>query len=208
MECSDLTGKRFGRWTVISRAENTPEGKSRWNVKCDCGNERTVTRRSLANGTSKSCGCMAKDLNTKHGMSGTPTYNSWAGFMRRCVWEKNFEGYSDRGIKVCERWQVFTNFLQDMGERPEGKSIDRFPDNDGHYSCGKCDECQREGWKLNARWASATEQMNNTRANRLVTWKGKTQSVAQWERDLGLSRRTLTMRLLRGWTIERAMTTP
>lgn len=204
-----LIGQRFGRWTVKERApDNTPEGKSRWHCRCDCGNEKIVTRATLKSGLSQSCGCYAKAVNTLHGMSDTPTYRSWAGIMRRCVWELDFEGYSARGIKVCDRWQVFAAFLEDMNERPEGKSVDRYPDNNGHYSCGKCEQCQREGWPLNARWATATEQMNNTRVNHLVTWQGKTQSLAQWERELMLSRGIIASRLLRGWTTERAMTTP
>lgn len=203
-----LIGKRFGRWTVEARSTNTPEGKSRWLCRCDCGQERVVPRGTLRNGTSQSCGCLNREINTRHGMSGSPAYNSWAQMMRRCVWELDFEGYSARGIRVCARWQVFENFFADLGERPPDKSIDRFPDNDGHYSCGKCDECRAKGWPLNARWATASEQMNNKRTNKKFTWNERTLSIAQWEKEMGITGRALSGRLLRGWTFERAVTTP
>jgi len=201
----------FGRWTVIRYSHFTLRSDGRrqhfWLCQCKCGTEKAVSCKTLLNGTSQSCGCLNRERITLHGMSGSPAYNSWAGIMRRCVWEPEFDGYGGRGIRVCARWQAFEHFYADLGERPPNKSIDRI-DNDGHYSCGKCDECRTNGWTFNARWATPTEQMNNTRANKKFTHGGKTLSIAQWEQELGITTRALTGRLLRGWTFERAITTP
>lgn len=199
------------RWTIIrySHAERGPEGRNLhfWICRCRCGTEKAVLLRAVLNGTSRSCGCLNRERITLHGMSGTPAHNSWAGIMRRCVWEPEFEGYSGRGIRVCTRWQAFENFFADLGERPPNKSIDRI-DNDDHYSCGKCDECRANGWPLNGRWATPRQQMNNRRTNKKFTWNDRTLSIAQWEQELGITGRALTGRLLRGWTFERAITTP
>lgn len=202
--------KRFGRWTVIGYSHALIQKSGRkhyWLCRCDCGTERSVCTGGLVNGTSRSCRCAIRERVTLHGMSRTPTYNSWAQIMRRCVWDTNLEGYSARGITVCEYWRVFLNFLADMGERPKNRTIDRV-DNDGHYSCGHCQQCVENGWPKNARWATHEEQGNNKRTNRFITWDGKTLTITQWERELGMSHRFLYARLERGWSVKKAMTTP
>jgi len=108
-----------------------------------------------------SCGCEKREQTiqrfTKHGHSSngilTRTYNSWRKMKERCLnFEAiNFDDYGGRGITVCERWMQFENFLADMGERPEGKTLDRYPDNDGNYEPG------------NVRWATPKEQYANRR---------------------------------------------
>lgn len=105
----------------------------------------------------------------------------------RCL-NKNKKSYSDyggRGIKVCDRWMKFENFLEDMGERPAGMSLDRI-DNNGNYC------------KENCRWATNHQQANNKRSNRLVTFHGVTKSASEWADDLGINRATLYDRLYRG----------
>ena len=97
-------------------------------------------------------------------------------------------------MAVCERWHDFTNFLADMGLRPEGTTIDRI-DNDGDYTPDNC------------RWATLTEQANNKRSNRRVEWCGETKTVAEWARELGFDQHTLKGRFFRGWSTERALTT-
>jgi len=103
--------------------------------------------------------------NPTHGMSGTPTYVSWIGMIQRCTDPNctDYPNYGGRGIKVCDRWRSsFLAFLEDIGERPEGLSIDRI-DNDGGYWCGKCEECVANGWPMNCRWADQSSQNYNQR---------------------------------------------
>lgn len=99
-----------------------------------------------------------------HGLTGSATYRSWKNAKGRCFNKNNpqFRDYGARGIRMCVRWISFESFLEDMGLRPEGMTLDRI-DNDGHYSCGHCRECSRKGWSLNCRWASPKEQAYNRR---------------------------------------------
>jgi hypothetical protein len=103
--------------------------------------------------------------------------------------------YGERGITVCPRWEVFENFLADMGERPDGMTLDRI-DNDGHYEPDNC------------RWATPSEQSNNRRDNRLITFDGVTTSIGAWEKRLGLPPNLVRSRLAHGWSVEKALTTP
>lgn len=140
----DLTGKRFGRWTVVSQA---PKGKipvRLWNCVCDCGNTQIIQTSTLNAGTSQSCGCLkAEKLAAReqtHGMAGTPTYKSWQAMLTRTRDENNhqYPAYGGAGKGVCDRWNVreggsFENFLEDMGLRPEGTSLDRINGNLGYF---------------------------------------------------------------------------
>jgi len=176
----DLSSMKFGRWKPISRAANAPGGYVRWLCRCDCGTERVVDKISLQFGRSKSCGCYNKEVasaqilqyrhlgtaaaaesckvhgHRKRAEGPTPTYNSWAGMIQRCTNSNNkkWPEYGGRGISICDRWLTFENFLADMGERPDGTTIDRYPDNDGDYEPGNC------------RWATPKQQANNRRVAR------------------------------------------
>ena len=129
-----------------------------------------------------------------HGMSRTRTYKIWFGMKKRCKDESSnrFASYGGRGIRVCERWEVFENFLADMGECPAGMSIDRI-DTNGNYEPSNC------------RWASAKEQARNRRYNKLLTANGETKPVAEWAEQLGIDQRVIHLRLKRGWTEQQAI---
>ena len=135
----DLTGKRFGRWLVL-RLSHT-DRMAFWLCRCDCGTEKPVAGSELRKGRSLSCGCLKAKTITRR-----PTYDAWYNMIRRCTDPNNprWPRYGGRGITVCERWQVFANFLADMGPRPEGRrgkrslySIDRI-DNERGYEPGNC----------------------------------------------------------------------
>lgn len=201
---NDISGKRFGRLTAKNR-----EGKSSkpvfWRCVCDCGSEKVVAYKHLAYGTTVSCGCYRDENRAgwarRHGHSGlgrTPTYVTWEAIKQRCQNPNavGYESYGGRGIKLCERWRSFPAFLEDMGERPPGSTIDRI-DVDGDYVPGNC------------RWASNREQANNRRNARRLTFEGQTHSVTEWARKYGMSRGVLFHRVFSsGWPMKRALETP
>ena len=159
-----LEGERLGRLRVISRVKN--QGRSAtWLCRCDCGNEITLTSGEFRRGRTQSCGCLGRELQIKrqttHGQGRwqdrSPAYVSWLNMKSRCYNPNHraFSYYGGRGIRVCKRWlNSFENFLADMGDRPPGTTLDRYPDQDGDYEPSNC------------RWATKTEQQNNLRSNR------------------------------------------
>lgn len=175
----DLVGQRFGM-LVATAAGVTTVGHRGWLCRCDCGVEVVVKTASLRNGNTKSCGCRKRavlgESTTTHSGCGTPTWRAWKAMRARCSNPKahRFHRYGGRGIRVCERWQDFANFLADMGEKPAGMTLDR-RDNDSHYEPGNC------------RWATPAEQGANTSQNRQLTHAGKTDTLSGWARTLGLT---------------------
>jgi len=138
-----------------------------------------------------------KKGNYKHGMVGTRTYKSWERMKERCSNpnHQHYKQYGERGIKVCSEWlgeNGFENFYKDIGNRPENKTLDRI-DNNGNYC------------KDNCKWSTHKEQCNNTRTNRLITYKGKTKTMRQWEEGLNVKRGTLWARLNKGWSIKKSL---
>ena len=127
----------------------------------------------------------------------SPEYIVWASMKNRCLSESNpsYGHYGGRGIRVCERWLSFENFLSDMGRRPLGTSIDRI-DNDGNYEPGNC------------RWATRLQQASNTSRITPITFGGITDSVLGWARRIGIAQKTLVRRIELGWTTAEALTTP
>lgn len=149
----DMTGKSCGKLTVLRRDGNSAKGQAKWLCQCECGNTSSVEGVKLRNGNTRSCGCA---MRIRHGMNGTPTYNSWVAMKSRCKGGTEISDtyYASRGISVCKRWQNFKNFFADMGERPEGTTLDRI-DNDKGYFQGNC------------RWATRKEQVRNRRGVKL-----------------------------------------
>ena len=194
----DLTGQTFGRWIVLERAPNRGRYVC-WLCRCQCGNTGIVRSGNLVTETSRSCGCLHIDTITTHKQTDTPEYSTWTAMKSRCYTKSNagYPYYGGRGITVCERWlHSFPNFLVDMGHKPTpNHSLDRI-DSNGDY----CPE--------NCRWALQETQDNNRRSNRFITFNDKTQTVAQWAKEVGLTRTALLSRLAWGWPIEDALTWP
>ena len=189
------------RWSVVGPSMRR-DGRLFWPCRCACGTERLVYASSLRSGASKSCGCLSREVTgeraTTHGESGDPQYVAWTQMKARChrPSSEKFAIYGGRGITVCDRWrESYAAFLEDMGPRPEGHSIDRI-DVNGNYEPGNC------------RWATPREQGANLRKSRNLTRDGKTLCMSEWSRVTGLPIGTIFMRLALGWTVERTLTAP
>lgn len=204
----DETGNTRGKWTVIEYTESR-NGTPYWLCQCECGTLKEVSGKSLRSGDSRSCGCTTSRA-TLNRLSGSPEHRSWCAMKTRCynrnAW--NFKSHGARGITICDRWRAsFLDFLSDMGNKPSAEhSIER-KDNDGHYSCGHCEECVNNGWPANCKWATTMEQCQNTRKTRLLSYNGETYSLNAWARKLGITHSALRVRL-ENWTLEKALTEP
>lgn len=190
----DLTGSRFGSWLVVERGANASQGQAQWFCRCDCGRGAVIFGANLRKGKTRSCGCKRADHIKTHGLSRVPAYKVWHSMRDRCNNQahRQYKNYGARGIKVCKRWEDFTMFFADMGNPPDKRFIDRI-DNNGDYEPSNC------------RWATALEQQNNKRNNWLLTINGKTMTVAQWARELGIKPKPVYKRLKAGWTPELAL---
>lgn len=156
----DFTGKTFGRLTVLGfdswNVQPSGQRKTQWLCSCECGKTKVVQGCNLSGGTVQSCGCLHKErtsaAKTTHGMTETRTYKTWRSMLERCLDtnSKTYPIYGGVGITVCDRWVVprggsFENFLEDMGERPKGKTLNRIK-GVNHYSKETCE------------WATFSEQ--------------------------------------------------
>lgn len=171
----NMVGEKFGRLTVVSFS-CAKNGNAQWDCLCDCGNAITVSRPNLLSGNTQSCGCLNAELSSgrrkTHGHTAgiskgahpSREYTIWASMITRCRYHVSYKG---RGITVCKRWECFENFYKDMGDRPDGHSIDRI-NNDLGYSPENC------------RWASSMQQSRNRRSSVNITYGGVKMTLAAW----------------------------
>lgn len=181
MRAYDMTGQRFGRLVAIEATGKRNLANNRiWLFKCDCGEMSERDGYDVRRGKFSACQkCGAGKIglaNVTHGKSGTEEFRIWTNIQTRCYNQKSisYPSYGGRGITMCDRWRgSFQAFLDDVGRRPPGTSIDR-QDNDGNYEPGNC------------KWATTEEQANNRRTNIRVTIGQETKTLSQWASQSGL----------------------
>lgn len=210
----NLIGQKFGRLTIVSEADASLKRyggrtvrRRRWKCACECGIDVIVDQAKLLSGHTKSCGCYqrhrAAEAKTKHGYASRkgahPIYHTWRGMMERCFYSKHemYHRYGGRGIKVCDRWQTFSNFLADMESMWRvGLTIER-KNRNGNYEPSNCV------------WATQKAQGRNTCRNNVLTLNGESLCLTEWSEKTGIHRFTIYSRIFRqGWSIEKALTTP
>jgi len=143
-----------------------------------------------------------------HGKGDMPEHKIWRTMRQRCRKDAaaRYPQYSGRGIQVCQRWdESFDAWFADLGPRPSSRYTQDRKDNDGHYSCGRCDQCRANGWTMNCRWATRSAQSRNTRTNRLLTLHGKTLCLTEWAELLSINVLTIYYRLKCHWPIEEVL---
>lgn len=197
----DLTGKRFGRLVAISHDGRNKNKQTCWTFACDCGKVKSIVGQSVREGKVISCGCYMREWASqnsyKHGLSNHPCYQVWHGMMSRCYDEsnRNWKSYGSRGIKVCDRWHSMENFISDTEPKPEGMSIDRINVN-GDYA--------PDNW----RWATDEMQNRNRQDSINVVFNGIEMPASHASLLIGGSNSLVSMRLKKGWSMEKALTTP
>jgi hypothetical protein len=199
MKLIDRTGHRYERLVVLERAPNANQRdtNARWLCRCNCGKTTIAYGQDLARGKIKSCGCLNAERITKHGRSRTRVYDIWKQMWQRCENPKcsSFGNYGGRGITVCEEWRDFAQFFADMGDPPPRRTLERC-DNSKGYS------------KANCRWATRSDQLNNTRVNHVLEFDGMRMTIAKWSERTGLKVSTIHSRIQYGWPVWRTLTEP
>lgn len=196
----DITGQKFGRWTVISHYHN-----NYWTCRCDCGTIRHLASYDLRIGETQSCGCYQKEraseTHKKHGYTGKRLYRIYHKIRERCYRpnNRNYKYYGGRGITICDEWyhnfQAFMEWSLSHGYTDD-LTIDRI-DNEKGYAPDNC------------RWVTMQRQNCNRRNNHLLEFNGQTKTVSDWSRETGIKQQTILHRINRmGWGTEKALTTP
>lgn len=179
----DITNYKFNKLIAIEFYKKDKFGKLYWLFKCDCGNKKVINKSRVMTNQTKSCGCLEMEYKFKptHGLSkkNKKAYGSWSNMLQRCnnKKHKDYVNYGGRGIKVCEKWMKFENFLEDMGDRPLKTSLDRI-DNSGNYEPSNC------------RWATPKEQISNTRRVIYINFNGKIMIAKEWANLFSLDYRS------------------
>jgi len=193
---------KYNRLTLIKLSHKDNWGKQYWLCECDCGNIKTYRLSHIKQGRTKSCGCLNAEQRINgathghaRGDKASRTYVSYQHIKARCnnPKHKQYPDYGGRGITVCDRWlESFENFLADMGECPDGLTIERL-DNDLGYSPDNCI------------WADMVAQANNRRSSRIIKFDGKSLTIAEWSRETGIKHGTISWRLAQGWSVHDAL---
>lgn len=188
-------GTKFGLYTIIATANPDSQGRTQYFCRCECGTEKTAVASHLKSGHVRSCGCLQKNeasqigkANGIHYLSKTSEYGIWNKMIKRCndSNDKSFKNYGGRGIKVCERWHKFENFLADMSLRPSRQHSLERKDNESGYNPSNCV------------WATREVQNSNQRRTRRITVDGVTMPVAKWAQEKNIPATTVYSRLNRG----------
>lgn len=198
---ADIKGQVFGRLTVLDR-DLFVNGKTRWLCSCECGKQVSVIGQLLRNGRTKSCGCLRSDraaeTASKHGgyvgRKPTRTMRIWKNMIQRTC-NPNcpmYARYGGAGIGVCKSWQTFEGFMADMGEVPDGLTLERI-DNSKGYEPNNC------------KWTTYAEQNRNKSSTKKLTLNGRTQVAADWAAELGLTDSQIYKRIRRGWSDEEVL---
>lgn len=196
----DLTGRRFGKLTVLGIGGRDKNGQIKWLCMCDCGNQKIISGGSLTrtNRPTHSCGCETS-LRT-HGQRNTRLYRIWSGMKSRCCNTNNshYKNYGGRGVRICEEWlHNFVNFYDWALKNgySDDLSIDRI-NNNGNYEPSNC------------RWVDPVVQGNNRRTNQILEFDGERKTVKEWSDEIGMPDQTIYKRLEAGWSVEEILTTP
>ena len=208
MKFKNIEGMRFKRLVVISFKERKNR-HTYWDCVCDCGEKTIATNNNLSTGHTRSCGCLQKEVqrtvNITHGFKHTRFYVIWVQMKYRCEkpYNSSYHRYGGRGIKCL--WKTFEDFKNDMYESylahvekrgEQNTTIERI-DNDKNYC------------KWNCRWATRKEQARNRRTSTILSFGGKTKTIAEWADDVGIGQKIISQRINRdGWTPEEALTHP
>ena len=200
----DRTGRRYGRlvvlWPTLFREKS---GAVKWLCQCDCGNRVVVSGSALQSGTTKSCGCLHKEMaarqSYRHGMVQSRLYQEWRNMKARCTCTKGkcYSRYGGRGITYCAEWKGFTKFAKWALQNgyADDLTLDRI-ENDGDYQPDNC------------RWVSNAEQQRNKCDNHLITYRGQTKTVAEWAQITDINSSAIIRRLWRGWDIAKTLERP
>lgn len=201
----DLTGQKFGKLTPLYNVGKNKHNAALWLCQCDCGNTHITKSSYLINGECKSCGCLIKEkasiTSYRHGLSTTRIYKIWSGMKYRC--NKNHstkihKNYKNKGIQVCDEWKndfmAFYNWAMENGYQ-ENLTIDRI-DVNGNYEPDNC------------RWVTMKEQENNRNNNHYINYNNEIHILMEWSRILNINYDALRYRLKKGWSVEKAFTTP
>lgn len=198
LDTTQYIGQHFGKLTVIGTASDlVTDSGSYYQVKCqcDCGTTKYIMLQSLLRDQTKSCGCLRIANRIKHGMWQSREYATWENMIQRCtnINTQHYASYGGRGITICDDWlNSFEKFYGDIGPRPDKTTLNRIDNDLGYY-------------KENCRWATGSEQINNTRLTQLIEYEGVTKTTLEWAKEFNISRKLLSHRFKMGMSPKEAL---